>query len=98
MSDLKNNRDKWVAFAVEIQSIAQAGLTYGHDKYDLERYERLREISAEMLACKTDIPLEKGSSAIIRYYCYIPCTSTLLQATACHIFHTLYVLSFLICY
>ena len=39
-----------------------------------------------------------GSSAIIRYYCYIPCTSTLLQATACHIFHTLYVLSFLICY
>lgn len=41
---------------------------------------------------------EMGSSAIIRYYCYIPCTSTLLQATACHIFHTLYVLSFLICY
>ena len=39
-----------------------------------------------------------GSSAIIRYYCYIPCTSTLLQATACHIFHTLYVLSLLICY
>ena len=42
--------------------------------------------------------LKVGSSAIIRYYCYIPCTSTLLQATACHIFHTLYVLSFLICY
>ena len=41
---------------------------------------------------------DTGSSAIIRYYCYIPCTSTLLQATACHIFHTLYVLSFLICY
>ena len=41
---------------------------------------------------------DRGSSAIIRYYCYIPCTSTLLQATACHIFHTLYVLSFLICY
>ncbi len=40
----------------------------------------------------------RGSSAIIRYYCYIPYTSTLLQATACHTFHTLYVLSFLICY
>lgn len=59
MSDLKSNRDKWVEFAVEIQSIAQAGLTYGHDKYDMERYERLREIAAEMIACKTDIPLEK---------------------------------------
>ena len=44
------------------------------------------------------LALSIGSSAIIRYYCYIPCTSTLLQATACHIFHTLYVLSFLICY
>ncbi len=45
-----------------------------------------------------NITVRHGSSAIIRYYCYIPCTSTLLQATACHIFHTLYVLSFLICY
>lgn len=45
-----------------------------------------------------DSALGTGSSAIIRYYCYIPCTSTLLQATACHTFHTLYVLSFLICY
>ena len=45
-----------------------------------------------------DLPMQGGSSAIIRYYCYIPCTSTLLQATACHTFHTLYVLSFLICY
>ena len=46
----------------------------------------------------TEYSCAVGSSAIIRYYCYIPCTSTLLQATACHIFHTLYVLSFLICY
>ena len=53
------NRDKWVEFAVEIQSIAQAGLTYGHDEYDMERYARLREIAAEMLACKTDLPLDK---------------------------------------
>lgn len=53
------NRDKWVEFAVEIQSIAQSGLTYGHDEYDMERYARLREIAAEMLACKTDLPLDK---------------------------------------
>ena len=46
----------------------------------------------------TEYSCAGGSSTIIRYYCYIPCTSTLLQATACHIFHTLYVLSFLICY
>lgn len=53
-----------------------------------------------LIGCAMIVPagLIYGSSAIIRYYCYIPCTSTLLQATACHIFHTLYVLSFLICY
>ena len=45
-----------------------------------------------------DLSQYRGFSAIIRYYCHIPCTSTLLQATACHTFHTLYVLSFLICY
>ncbi len=53
------NNEKWLSWAVELQSIAQAGLYYGKDKFDLERYERIREISAEMLAYKTDIPLEK---------------------------------------
>ena len=51
--------DKWVEFAIRIQSIAQAGLQYGRDKYDRERYEELRQISAEMLALKTDIPVNK---------------------------------------
>ncbi len=53
------NNEKWLSWAVELQSIAQAGLYYGKDKFDLERYERIREISAEMIAYKTDIPLEK---------------------------------------
>lgn len=48
----------WLDWAVELQSIAQAGLTYSRDPYDLERFARIREISAEMLAHKTDIPLE----------------------------------------
>lgn len=51
--------DKWIEFAIRIQSIAQAGLQYGEDKFDLERYEELREIAAEMMAAKTDIPTEK---------------------------------------
>ena len=50
---------KWLKWAMEIQSIAQAGLTYTENVFDRERYERLREISAEMLAEKTDIPLGK---------------------------------------
>lgn len=51
--------DKWIEFAIRIQSIAQAGLQYGKDKFDMERYEELREIAAEMMAAKTDIPTEK---------------------------------------
>ena len=51
--------DKWLEFAIRIQSIAQAGLQYGKDRYDIERYEELRKISAEMMAEKTDIPVNK---------------------------------------
>ena len=54
--------DKWTAWAVELQSLAQAGLTYGHDVYDLERYTRIREIAAEMMAEKTELPVEKVTS------------------------------------
>ena len=38
--------EKWLQWAVELQSLAQAGLFYGKDNYDRERYERIREISA----------------------------------------------------
>lgn len=51
--------EKWLEWAIELQSLAQAGLTYGKDIYDIERYERIRDISAEMMASKTDIPVEK---------------------------------------
>ena len=44
--------EKWLKWAIELQSLAQTGLTYTKDTYDRERYERLREISAEMLAEK----------------------------------------------
>ena len=35
------------------------GLQYGKDPYDRERYEELRQIAAEMLSLKTDIPTSK---------------------------------------
>lgn len=51
--------EKWLEFAIEIQSLAQAGLAYTDNVYDKERYERLREISAEMIAEKVDLKLDK---------------------------------------
>lgn len=51
--------DKWIDYAIKIQSIAQTGLQYCKDEFDKERYEELRKISAEMVSAKTDISLEK---------------------------------------
>lgn len=51
--------DQIVEWAKELQSLAQAGLFYGHDKYDKERYQRIREISTEMMLMRADVPAEK---------------------------------------
>lgn len=57
--------DKWIELAMKVQSIAQAGLAYGQNEYDMERYEELRTISAEMLACQTDLPAQD----IKKFFC-----------------------------
>ncbi|HHT7239356.1 MULTISPECIES: NUDIX hydrolase N-terminal domain-containing protein [Bacillus] len=47
---------KWIDWVKQIQSIAQAGLTYSKDVYDLERFQQLRDISVSMMShyTKTD--------------------------------------------
>lgn len=52
---------KW---AKEIQAIGQIGLTYCQNVFDIERFERLREIAASMVATMTEEPLEKVKAAI----------------------------------
>ena len=51
--------DLWIHWAQELQFLAQCGLAYGKDVYDIERYERVREISAEMVAHMTEIPIAR---------------------------------------
>ena len=51
--------DQFISWAEELQSIAQAGLFYGHDDFDKERYQRIREIAAQMMSSATGIPVEK---------------------------------------
>lgn len=55
---MKKN-EKWLDWAIEIQAFAQAGLHYAKDKFDVARYQRLREIAIEMIEYKTDISKEK---------------------------------------
>ncbi|MFJ7755901.1 NUDIX hydrolase [Peribacillus muralis] len=46
---------KWLEWAKQLQSIAQAGLTYSKDVYDLERFELVRNISVEIISHQTDM-------------------------------------------
>lgn len=45
----------WLELARELFSISQSGLTYCKNEYDLERYRRLLELSAEMIAIQSDM-------------------------------------------
>lgn len=56
---MKIKRKKWLEWAMELQGLAQGALYYCKDKYDIERFERIREISAEILSEYTDLSVEK---------------------------------------
>jgi len=49
-----SDRMKWLELARELQSIAQAGLTYTRDPYDRQRYARLLTLTAEFVADHAD--------------------------------------------
>ncbi|KWX85234.1 ADP-ribose pyrophosphatase [Paenibacillus riograndensis] len=51
--------EKWLTWAKEIQAIAQTGLAYAKDVYDIERYQALRELSVDILADYTFESKEK---------------------------------------
>ncbi|MCR2821995.1 NUDIX hydrolase [Lederbergia panacisoli] len=50
---------QWLAWAKRIQALAQAGLEFSKDIYDIERFEELRNISAEIMAVHTNLELDK---------------------------------------
>ena len=53
------DEDKIINWATELQSLSQTAIFYCKDKFDKERFQRVREISAEMIASKTDLSLDK---------------------------------------
>ena len=50
---------KWLKWAMELQFIAQAGLTYSRDRFDRERFRRIQEIAAEIVSCNTPMDFEQ---------------------------------------
>ncbi len=41
---------QWLRWSRQLMAIAQNGLTYANSSYDVERYEAVRNIAAEMMA------------------------------------------------
>lgn len=46
-------------WAIELQALAQTGLTYTQDPFDHERFERIRTIATEILAVQSPVPVPK---------------------------------------
>lgn len=53
------DNSKWIGWAKELQDLSQCALAYCRDRFDIERFERIREISAEMISEISDQPLEE---------------------------------------
>jgi ADP-ribose pyrophosphatase YjhB (NUDIX family) len=57
---MNHQTSKWLDWAREIFSLSQSGLTYSGNPYDTERYKRLQEITAEIIANQSEIAKESA--------------------------------------
>jgi len=54
-----NTEPQWLRWSRELMAIAQNGLTFTTNPYDVERYEAVRRIAAEMMATHTGADQER---------------------------------------
>ena len=45
----------WLKWAKQLAALSQNGLTYAENPYDIERYEKVREIAVEMMATQSGL-------------------------------------------
>ena len=55
---MDQNRN-WLDWAIELQALAQAGLFYSKDIYNIERFQRIRDIAADMLVSPSGLPADR---------------------------------------
>jgi ADP-ribose pyrophosphatase YjhB (NUDIX family) len=61
---------KWLVWAREIQATAQTGLAYAKDVYDRQRYERLQQLAAVILAESAGIDTQVVKGLLARQMGY----------------------------
>ena len=50
---------EWLDLVRRLQAIAQSGLSYAKDPYDMERYEQVRMIAAQIAASRSEAPASR---------------------------------------
>ncbi|MFH1419659.1 MAG: NUDIX hydrolase [Planctomycetota bacterium] len=61
-----DEQPRWLEWAREIQSMSQTGLTHSPGAYDRERYGRLIEIAAEIVASYSNLDLPSVREVLLR--------------------------------
>jgi ADP-ribose pyrophosphatase YjhB (NUDIX family) len=55
----KKHNYNWLDMARRLQAVAQAGLEYTDNKYDIDRYQQIRQLSTEIMHDFTDLDMNK---------------------------------------
>jgi hypothetical protein len=58
MEKWMSQNNQWLQWAQTIDMLAQAGLTYTQNPFDIERYHQIREIVANMLAVVSESEIQ----------------------------------------
>lgn len=61
----------WLEVAQQIQSIAQAGLTFCDSKYDIDRYQQLQKLAGKIVSDFTDTDMEKVENLFLNEKGYL---------------------------
>ncbi|HSK66257.1 MAG TPA: NUDIX hydrolase [Anaerolineales bacterium] len=57
---MNSSTPKWLAWTREIFSLSQSGITYSGNEYDIQRYKRLQEITAEIIESQSGTAKESA--------------------------------------
>jgi ADP-ribose pyrophosphatase YjhB (NUDIX family) len=58
MTEGSKTQPRWLEWGRELQAIAQNGLLFSTNVYDRERYEAIRKVATEVMACGSDETIE----------------------------------------
>ena len=68
---MNHQTSKWLNWAREIFSLSQAGLTYCQNPFDIERYKRLQEITAEIIENQSSLDKQSALNSFSMQAGYI---------------------------